>query len=299
MLRAIARAARSGLPWLALLSISASSAYGGLGPPGGALAQADAGQPAPLVAPVSPTRQFQTRFDVVDAPERFDQVLQIIDFPAGTWTPLHTPGSYVYTTVIDGAISTRLPWLWGVYDTTYQAGETFVERPGEYMQVGNATSGNTRIMATALLRPHSPLTIYQDGFTSNAYPTLTDWNYTHDIVVPEPGPATAYRSAIEVDRPGGAFELVQLVLELAATQPPRIVPDWAQIAALYGLPAEASPLGDEVLESCATAWGRVSSHTLDVEPYDFERVAANLCVSSTYVPFHVAASAAYGAHPGM
>src|SRR5213595_1336961 len=70
-------------------------------PLGGALAQ-QAPTPIPLVAPPGPVSHFATRFDVVDAPEQFDQVLMIVDFPVGTWTPPHTPGGYVYTTVIDG-----------------------------------------------------------------------------------------------------------------------------------------------------------------------------------------------------
>jgi hypothetical protein len=43
------------------------------------------------------------------------------------------------------------------------------------------------------------LTIYQDGYTSNAYPSLTDQNWTHDLVVPALGPTTAHRAAIEVN----------------------------------------------------------------------------------------------------
>jgi hypothetical protein len=223
-------------------------------------------QAAPLVAPRGLTRQFQTRFDVFDAPEQFQQVLQIIDFPSDTWTPLHTVGGRIYHTVIDGTISTRLPWTEGVYEAAFQAGDTFVLRPGEYLQVGNATAGNTRMMATALLPISVPLTIYQDGRTSSAYPTFTDRNYTHATGVPAPGPTMVYRSAREVDTPEGAFEFVQLVLELKATDPLLLAP------------------AAEVREACLTAWSGASSNMLDVEPYDFERVAANLCVSSRYVP---------------
>ncbi len=229
----------------------------------------DEDQPAAVVDPTRPTRQFLTRFDVVAAPEHFDQVLLIVDFPAGTWTPLHTPGGRIYNTVIDGTISTRLPWSAGVYEATYQAGESFVLRPGEYMQVGNTTAGNARIMATAVLPTIAPMTIYPDGFTSSAYPTITDWNYTHDIVVPAPGPSTVYRSAIGVDGPGAAFELVQLVLEFAATQAPLLV------------------AGDAGQDACLTAWSRVSTNLLDVKPYVFEHAAANLCVSSSYTPLRI------------
>jgi hypothetical protein len=220
-------------------------------------------------------------------PEDFEQVLQIVVFPAGAWTPLHSPGGYVYTTVIDGAISIRLSGPGGIYEATFEAGDTFVAAPGEYIQVGNATAGNTRIMATALLPSRAPLTIYQDGFTSRAYPTLTDWNYTHDIVVPAPGPTTVHRSSIKPDRPEGAFELVQLVLELAAVPPPPIVPDCAQLAALHGVPAKGSTTSDEVGDSCLNAWGRVSTDMLGVNPHALERVAGNLCVSSAYVPIRV------------
>jgi quercetin dioxygenase-like cupin family protein len=229
-----------------------------------------AGQPTPLVAP----RQFQTRFDVVGVPEQFDQVLLIVDFPAGTWTPLHTPGGRVYHTVIEGSISTRLPWTEGVYETTYEAGETFVSRPNESMQVGNATSAKTRVMATALLPPNAPLTSYQDGFSSSRYPTLTDWNAAHDLVIPEPGPGptTAYRSVTRVSLQEGAIELVQLVLEFGASPLLTVISD------------------NDVRESCLTAWSRVSTNILDILPAHFERVASNLCVSSAYVPFAVAPS---------
>ena len=246
--------------------------------PGGALAQqagtqseigppallADADWPAPLVLPQGAIRQIPTRFEVVNAPVHFDQVLQIVDFPAGAWTPVHTPGGFVYTAVIDGAISIGTPEMRGDY-VTYEAGDTFIQRPGEYVQVGNASAGNTRIMATALLPARAPLTIYQDGFTSNAYPTHTNWNYTHDLNFPVIGPVMVYRSITEVDRPDGTSELVQLVLDLSALPPQMVGSD------------------HEVRESCLNAWGRLAGDSLTAYPHQFKRVATNLCVSSAYV----------------
>jgi quercetin dioxygenase-like cupin family protein len=137
----------------------------------------------------------------------------IVDLPSSTWTPAHLSGGYVYTTVIEGEVTTRS----GVASdqaTTYQAGETFVEAPDELLQVGNDGAGNARVLSTALLPTHAPLTIYADGLTSNRYPTLTDWYGARDIQLDVRGPATVARSSIEVDRPEAAFELVQLVLEL-------------------------------------------------------------------------------------
>jgi hypothetical protein len=227
----------------------------------------DEDQPAAVVD--RPIRRFLTRFDVTAAPDHFDQVLLIVDFPAGAWTPLHTPGGRIYHTVIDGTISTRLPWTAGVYEATYQAGESFVLRPGEYMQVGNSTAGNARIMATAVLPTSAPMTIYTDGFTSSAYPAFAEWNYTHDPVAPASGPSTAYRSEIGVDGSEGAFELVQLALEFAATQAPSL------------------GAGDAGQDGCLTTWSRISTNLLDVKPYVFERAAANLCISSTSRPIRI------------
>ena len=246
----------------------------GLVSPGGALAQGSS-------APAGPPRHFERSFGVIDAPEQFDQVLQIVDFAAGsTWTPLHTPGGYVYSTVIDGAISTRVSTATGgAYEATYEAGETFVEKPGDYVQLGNASAGNTRIMATAVLPK------------ARATDDLPGRFHQRRLSCPlGSGPETMYRSVIAVDRPEPAFELVQLVLVPAASPPP-IVPEWAQIAALYGVPTEAR-------ESCHMAWGRVAAETQTVSheymslvalyARNFERVLHNLCVSSAYVPLRVA-----------
>jgi quercetin dioxygenase-like cupin family protein len=174
-------------------------------------------QPAPTSVPLSippgPVTHFPTRFDVVDAPAQFRQVLLVVDFPAGSWTPLHAPGGYVYSTVIEGEIYTRNVAV-PDQDATYEAGSTFVETPGDYVQVGNASTVSARVVSTALLPINAPLTIYRDGVTSNAFPSLTDWNYSHDIMFGVPGPTTFGRASVNVDRPAGALELVQLVLDL-------------------------------------------------------------------------------------
>jgi hypothetical protein len=91
-----------------------------------------------------------TRFDVVDAPEQFDQVLLIIDFPSGAWTPSHSPGGVFYVTVLDGEISKRISAAPADVDT-YPTGSTFTSDPGEYIEVGNASPASARIIATAVL----------------------------------------------------------------------------------------------------------------------------------------------------
>jgi quercetin dioxygenase-like cupin family protein len=183
----------------------------GLAPGSATLAQ-QAPTPAPLVVPPGPVSHFATRFDIVDAPEQFDRVLMIIDFPAGAWTPSHTPGGSVYVTVIDGEVSTRTAGAPGREDT-YLAGSTFTANPGEYVEVGNATAANARVIATALLPKGTPLTIDQAGFSSDAYSGPTDDYRILDSAARAPRPTTVYHSSIAVERPAGAFELVHVLLD--------------------------------------------------------------------------------------
>ena len=104
-------------------------------PDGGPSPVPDAGQTAPLVAS-----------------EHFAQLLLIVDFPAGAWTPIHTNGGYVSTRVIDGVISTRMPSSEGDRSATFEAGDTFLSTPGVYLQVGNASGSSALIISTAWLR---------------------------------------------------------------------------------------------------------------------------------------------------
>jgi quercetin dioxygenase-like cupin family protein len=137
-------------------------------------------------------------------------VLLIIDFPSGAWTPPHAPGGALYVTVIDGAVATRLA---GVPGDTYPAGGTFTANPGEYLELGNASAGNARVIATVLLPKGAPLTIDQAGFSSDAYAGPTDDYRVLDSVARAPRPVTVYHSSIPVERPAGAFELVHVVLD--------------------------------------------------------------------------------------
>jgi quercetin dioxygenase-like cupin family protein len=155
---------------------------------------------------------FPTRFDVVDAPERFARVLLIIDLPGGAWTPPHAPGGYLYVSVIDGEISTRTPGTPGQAET-YPAGNAFTVSPGEYLELGNASAANARVVATALLPRGAPLTIDTDGFSSDVYSGPTDGYRVLDSEARGPRPTLVHHSSIEVERPAGALQLVHLVLD--------------------------------------------------------------------------------------
>ncbi len=183
----------------------------GLAPGGATLAQ-QTPTPAPLVIPPGPVSHFPTRFDVVDAPEQFDQVLMIIDFPSGAWTPPHAPGGSLYMTVIEGELSTRNMGTPGQADT-YPAGKTFTADPGEYLELGNVGAGNTRVIATVLLPKGVPLISDRSGSSSDAS-SPTDVSGVQDSVTPALRPTTLYQSSISVERPAGTFELVHLLLDL-------------------------------------------------------------------------------------
>jgi hypothetical protein len=116
----------------------------------------------PLAAPPGPVSHFPTRFDVADAPQQLDRVLMIIDFPGGAWTPSHASGGYLYVTVIDGEISTRLAAS-PEHEDTYPAGSAFTAAPGEYLEVSNANAATrARVFAMALLPKGAPLS-YRPG----------------------------------------------------------------------------------------------------------------------------------------
>ena len=93
------------------------------------------------------------------------------------------------------------------------AGSAFTANPGEYLELGNATSANARVVATALLPKGAPLSIDQAGFSNDAYSGPTDGYRLLDSVARAPRPTTVYHSAIAVERPAGAFELVHVVLD--------------------------------------------------------------------------------------
>jgi len=152
-----------------------------------------------------------TRFGVVDPPEQFDQVLLIIDFPSGAWTPPHAPNGSFYMTVLEGEISARRAAAPGQEETVL-AGSTFTAGAGEHIQVGNASGTGARVIGTALLPTGTPLmTIDQPGSSSDSDSAPADGTNIADSA---PGPTIVFQSSIPVERPKGAFELVHLVLDL-------------------------------------------------------------------------------------
>ena len=150
--------------------------------------------PVPPAGPSGPVTRFPARFTIADAPDQFEQVLLVIDFEPGSWTPPHMPGGSVYNTVIDGAISIRPMGSTSV--TSYEAGGTFVAPAGEYVEVGNSGGVSARMISTTVLPKHTTLFTYADV---NG--------------VPPPTPSIVGQAVIDVDRPSRVFELMQMLVE--------------------------------------------------------------------------------------
>jgi len=107
----------------------------GLMPAGVGVAE-QAPAPVPRAGSAGPVTRFLTRFIIADAPDQFEQVLMVIDFEPGSWTPPHMPGVNVYNTVIEGTISSRPMGSTGA--TTYEAGGTFVAPAGDTWRLATA-----------------------------------------------------------------------------------------------------------------------------------------------------------------
>jgi quercetin dioxygenase-like cupin family protein len=181
----------------------------GLAPPGATAAQPEP-MPVPLVAPPGPTSRFPTRFTIADAPETFDQVLTVIEFPPGSWTLPRTSGGNVYNTVIEGLITTR---PWGSTDvTTYEAGGSFVETAGEYTEIGNVGAGGARMISTTVLPKGARLSAYAE-VNLEGFSTYLDGLRIVPGPDAPPRPTTIRHSWVEIERPVTAFELVHLLVE--------------------------------------------------------------------------------------
>src|SRR5438477_12800545 len=85
----------------------------------------------------------------------YDVIQLMLEFRPGAWTPPHTHGGYLLVSPQDGEMTVRDSR--GV-ETKYKTGASFVETPGEYLEVGNATSTGVHVAVVALLPKGGVLT---------------------------------------------------------------------------------------------------------------------------------------------
>lgn len=105
--------------------------------------------------PPGPSTVQSATFEDVQAPDDFDLVQTVLEFAPGAWTPLHTHGGEAFVTVLDGELVVRNA---AGTETTYAAGDTWVERIGDFAEVGNMGDMPARIFVTFLLPKGAELT---------------------------------------------------------------------------------------------------------------------------------------------
>jgi quercetin dioxygenase-like cupin family protein len=97
--------------------------------------------------PPGPTPVYRTSFEVTDPPG--EVITIVLDFAPGAWTPLHQHGGSNTVLVVEGEMTFRNAETGE--ETTYTAGESWVEHPGHPHAAGNNTDANARVVFTILL----------------------------------------------------------------------------------------------------------------------------------------------------
>ncbi len=134
---------------------------------------------------------------VAELAGEFELVQLIVDFPAGTWTPSHTHGGMLLVTVRNGELTVRDE---KGTEQIYKAGESFIEQPGVFLEIGNAGQSLASVANVALLPKGAKLTTTKAGISTDKAP---------------PGPTVVYQHKQAITKPLGEFDLLQLVLDFA------------------------------------------------------------------------------------
>jgi quercetin dioxygenase-like cupin family protein len=148
---------------------------------------------APAAAPATESPAEAT--PVATLAGEFELVQLVVDFPPGTWTPLHTHGGMLLVTVLNGEQTVRDEQG---NETIYKAGESFTETPGTYLEIGNAGQELVTVSTAALLPKDANLSITKEGINTDDAP---------------PGPTTISQHRLPVTEALGEFELVELIVD--------------------------------------------------------------------------------------
>lgn len=115
-----------------------------------------AGGPKPAPGQVNP---YQAKFDVASPPTSpFDVVMDMRRFAPGAWSPALSHGGQTVVTVVEGEVTRRASGT----ETTFKAGEKWMEAAGEVGAVGNAGSAQATLLETILL-PQGAQAVTQQG----------------------------------------------------------------------------------------------------------------------------------------
>ena len=115
--------------------------------------------PAHEDLPPGPTTAASSTMEDQTLTEQFDLIQLVLDFAPGTWTPMHTHGGRGIITVVEGEVTSRME---DGTETTYQAGDMWVEEPGDYAEVGNTGEAPARVFVSFLLPEGAELTTVRE-----------------------------------------------------------------------------------------------------------------------------------------
>jgi LPXTG-motif cell wall-anchored protein len=127
-------------------------------------------------------------------PVRFNLVQNILNFEPGAATPLHRHPGQVLVTLLEGENTFSVNEV----EKVYQAGESFVELPGDLVQARNVGTVRMSVMATYILPWEAPL----------SRPEPQD-------MTPLPRPFVSYQFKTDVNPMTDPFDVVQQVLDFA------------------------------------------------------------------------------------
>ena len=105
------------------------------------------------IAP-GPVPRAQSTFAVESLPVPAEIVQAVLDFPAGTAVPPHVHGGAAYITIIEGELVVHGP----DGATTYRAGDTLIEQPGQVYVASNQTGATASLVVTYLIPKGAPTT---------------------------------------------------------------------------------------------------------------------------------------------
>ena len=108
-------------------------------------------------APPGPTTLYKSTLEVLNPPAQFDLIQLGLEFKPGAWTPHHSHGGQALITVLDGAMTRHTQDA----ETTYKAGESWVEAPGEVHAAGNTTATTAHVQVSFILPKGAVLTTVQ------------------------------------------------------------------------------------------------------------------------------------------
>jgi quercetin dioxygenase-like cupin family protein len=131
--------------------------------------------------PPGPTPVYRTTMTMTASLGNFEAIQVINDFAPGAWTPPHWHGGPVLLTVLEGELTLRDEETGE--ETTYAAGESWIEEIGHVMAVGNEGEVKARVAIIFLLPEGASLTTGKDGTATDALP---------------PGPTPVYRTSMPV-----------------------------------------------------------------------------------------------------